>query len=425
MFYYFRFVTKVHIFSTMKFVSGLLFCFACSLGAVAQQHFVYIQTEGRQTFYAQVDSTIFSSSASGYLILGQLPDSSYKIIIGFPKNEWPAQQYSFVIKNNDPGFLLKYTGDKWVLADLESTNIIKPDMDDHSADVVDERTDPFATMLSNAVDDPSLKQKLVPIEVKLTAADSIHAAAEAALPLRSVITKISSRRILGGTEMTYTDVLGDEADTIKIFLPTVKKIKQPNNNPLIVQATVPDDNTATQPLVKSTKNKSQDQHFLNMSVTPETNVAPAPVVKLVTTTNNKVADTATATPAVVVTNTIVAPAAVIKKDTAIAATAPHPMVNSECKNLASQEDFIKLRRKMVDQKNDNDMLAVAKKEFRTRCFTTEQIKNLGAIFFGDQGKYNFFETAYEIVADGQNYEILKSQLSDPYYVARFEALLHH
>jgi hypothetical protein len=107
----------------MKFVCALLFSFACSLGVMAQQqHFVYIQTENGQPFYVQIDNAIYSSSASGYVLLAPLIDSSYKIAIGFPKSESPQQQYSFTIDNNDLGFLLKYTANKWVLSDLQKAD---------------------------------------------------------------------------------------------------------------------------------------------------------------------------------------------------------------------------------------------------------------------------------------------------------------
>jgi len=159
-----------------------------------------------------------------------------------------------------------------------------------------------------------------------------------------------------------------------------------------------------------------------MSVTPKNTIdSTTKITKEVVVVKNKPVDTSAS---IMPSNNVTIVPQSIKKDTV--RVAPKPiMENSECKNLATQEDFIKLRRKMADQTDDNAMLTVAKKTFRTRCFTTEQIKNMGALFFSDQGRYTFFETAYEVVSDGQNYEVLKNQLTDPAYIARFESMIRH
>jgi hypothetical protein len=411
----------------MKFVCGLFFCLAFSLGVMAQQqHFVYIQTESGEPFYVQMGDTIYSSSASGYLILAPLADSTYKIAIGFPKNEWSQQQYSFTIDNNDPGFLLKFSANKWVLSNLQKNgNIIMPEfIKGYDTVGTEVRTDEFAIMLSNVVNDPSIKQKITEETKENTVIDSLVAKKMDALPLWSTVTKISSKKISEGTAITYVDVYGDERDTIKIVLPFIKKVK------VTKPKAVPDEEVSTpimeeiqQPVVKTTKpDKPKEEKFLNMSVTPKAAVdSTTKVTKEVMTVKNKPVDTTTS---IIISNNVATVSAPLKKDTVSVAHKPI-MVNSECKNLATQEDFIKLRRKMANQTDDNAMLTVAKKTFRTRCFTTEQIKNMGALFFSDQGRYTFFETAYEVVSDGQNYEVLKNQLTDPAYIARFESMIHH
>ena len=101
------------------------------------------------------------------------------------------------------------------------------------------------------------------------------------------------------------------------------------------------------------------------------------------------------------------------------------MVNSDCKAVASDDDFLKLRKKIVAENNDDDMIRTAKKAFRNKCFTTEQVKNLGVLFLKDEGKYSFFETAYPFVSDSEMFKNLESQLTDSYYINRFKAMIHH
>ena len=100
------------------------------------------------------------------------------------------------------------------------------------------------------------------------------------------------------------------------------------------------------------------------------------------------------------------------------------MINSDCKSFATDEDFLKIRKKMVAENNDEDMIRVARKYFKTKCFITEQIKNLSVLFLKDEGKYMFFDAAYPFASDSDLYYTLEKQLSDTYYITRFRAMIH-
>ena len=79
---------------------------------------------------------------------------------------------------------------------------------------------------------------------------------------------------------------------------------------------------------------------------------------------------------------------------------------------------------MAGGKSDADMINEAKKSFRSKCFTTGQIKNLGALFIGDGGKYNFFDAAYPHISDTENFASLQTELKDAYFISRFKAMVH-
>src|SRR5215217_3661055 len=86
----------------------LIFLVLSCAGLKAQQnHFIYIQTENKQPFYLKLDQKIYSSTASGYLLVPKLKDGNYNLAIGFPRSEWTEQRMSCTIENNDLGFLLK------------------------------------------------------------------------------------------------------------------------------------------------------------------------------------------------------------------------------------------------------------------------------------------------------------------------------
>jgi hypothetical protein len=71
----------------------------------------------------------------------------------------------------------------------------------------------------------------------------------------------------------------------------------------------------------------------------------------------------------------------------------------------------------------DNMLKTAKKYFRSKCFSTEQIKDLSYLFLTNEGKYRFFDAAYPYTSDSDQYEMLQAQLSDEYYINRFKALI--
>ena len=80
---------------------------------------------------------------------------------------------------------------------------------------------------------------------------------------------------------------------------------------------------------------------------------------------------------------------------------------------------------MNAEDNPDDMIVVARKVFKTKCFTTDQVKNLSALFLKDEGRYKFFDTAYPFVSDSYNFGSLESQLTDNYFITRFKAMIHH
>jgi hypothetical protein len=71
------------------------------------------------------------------------------------------------------------------------------------------------------------------------------------------------------------------------------------------------------------------------------------------------------------------------------------------------------------------MLTAAKKVLKAKCFTTDQIKNLGVLFLTDEGKYKFFDLAYPFVSDSYNFKSLELQLKEAYYIERFKAMIRH
>jgi len=99
------------------------------------------------------------------------------------------------------------------------------------------------------------------------------------------------------------------------------------------------------------------------------------------------------------------------------------MINSDCVNFATEYDLDKLRVRMMAEVNAEDRISGAKKVFRTKCFTTRQVRALTELFLNDEGKYKFLDTAYPFVSDSQEFRKLVDVLKEDYYIKRFNAMI--
>jgi hypothetical protein len=396
-------------------IPALLFVFTFSfMGAKAQQtHFIYIQTNDKQSFYVKLNDKVYSSAASGYVILSKLIDSTYNLVIGFPKTELPQQNLSCTINKKDLGFILKDFGDKgWGLLNLQTSDITMANSASSENNTIkEERTDSFSNMLSAVVNDPIIKQDIiVKKEVKDTSQsiqntepagiETVSKEIPASMPItvKSTITKMMQKINQGGTELIYLDNNNSSQDTIRMFIPADKidvSVQQPDSQQIeekriIAEATAEDPVKIDIP-VKAVKVTSD-------SIINQTNSKPIAekpeIQKTVDTTRE---------------NIIIA----------------NSTTNINCKNFASEDDFLKLRKKMVSEKDDDNMVSTAKKVFKQKCFKTDQIKNLGFLFLDDAGRYHFFDMAYAFVSDPENFSLLQSQLTDQYYVNRFKVMINN
>jgi len=97
------------------------------------------------------------------------------------------------------------------------------------------------------------------------------------------------------------------------------------------------------------------------------------------------------------------------------------IVNSDCRNFAADYDVDKLRVKMLESSKEEERIAIAKKVFKTKCFTTRQIKALSEVFPTDGEKFRFFEAAYPFVSD-DHFKDLTDLLADPVYNGKFKIM---
>lgn len=227
-----------------------------------------------------------------------------------------------------------------------------------------------------------------------------------------------------GTDLVLADHTNGSNDTIRIFIPRLAtenavaanpKPEQPKEKELPPAVDTPA--VKEQPPVIKEEKKEEPSAAKTEPVTQSEPVKPTPPAE--TKKEEKFLDIELKNP-----NTGGVPADTLSTNKP-AEPAPKKLVlvNTDCKKIADDNDFIKLRAKMAGEKSNDEMISVAVKEFRKKCFTTEQVKNLSVLITGDDGKFRFYEVAYPFVYDTSNYPSLEGQLTDTYFVNRFHALI--
>ena len=414
----------------MKFLNFLIAFFIFITHTLAQQnHFIYIQTENKQPFYVRIGDKVLSSSSVGYIVIPKLQNGIYEMNIGFPKNEWPQQRITVTVNNNDAGFVLKNFEEKgWGLFNMQTLDIIMASATQGNKDgTAGNKSDGFADVLADVVNTPSIKQK--PVE-KI---NDKKAPAENPKPVTVTETKITpvvkeekpvanglkpAVKLLStldntGRSMIYADGYDGKTDTIRIFIPYSGKAEEPvkeTATTTIEKPTIQEMKPVVKeevPVVKEKKEEAkEDKKFLDIEVQN-------PNAKKDTVVNEPVKEKKETVLKEKEREVINTPNAVVT------------MINSDCKAVANDEDFLKLRKKMAAQKTDDNMIVMARKAFATKCYTTEQVSNLSVLFLKDEGRYNFFDAAYPHVNDSRNFGSLVNKLSDEYYINRFKAMIRH
>ncbi|HSN08966.1 MAG TPA: DUF4476 domain-containing protein, partial [Hanamia sp.] len=307
---------------------------------------------------------------------------------------------------------------------------------------------------SASVNDAGSSLVTEPVDTSAKNRGSLSSSAPASPALaagNSPISKLLSTQDKDGLQMVYADDNGNETDTVRVFMQATKESsttgsgttnndnfdfsanKNPGNSSvdtsqLTITPTVikPDDKKAGFVLRKDTisdttvsdgtKTAPEQVFYIGSKEKKETPVAEDNSSNEKRglfsglTKNSKNETSETAKPA---ENTI----------EVLPTEAKASNANSDCKAFADNADFLRLRKKMASENNNEDMIKVANKFFRSRCFSTSQIKDLSYLFLTDEGKYMFFDAAYAHTSDSDQYATLESQLKDPYYQNRFEAMI--
>ncbi len=454
----------------------LLFSLAVLIASSQKVYFIYIQTESEQPFFVKINEKVNSSTASGYIILPKLLDSTYSFSIGFPQNKWPEQNFSVSVNKKDHGYLLKNFSDKgWGLFDLQTLNVQmaitgkasiseKPNVENKDISV-------FTEILSRAADDPSLKEK--PLQPKLeekkteVAIQEIEKKEQIKVDVKETVVVKSNEVVEAPVVKTQEPKVEKESTTIipkAIIEQSVVKteeskteVKEPvlikppeiveqsevkkEESKAVIREEPASEAKELVEIVTEVYKTSQVKKWSESSTTEGFGLVftddyengtrdtirllipnPKPVVNLVKEQpkeEKKFLDISIETPKKEEEKTAEIERVISKK------LVEKTVQKNNCSEIATSSDFFKLRKKMAVAEKDDDMISEAKKYFKTKCFTLLQVKNLSTLFLNDEGKYKFFDASYKYVSDSEAFGSLEGEMKDEYYTSRFKAMLRN
>ncbi len=422
-------------------VRVLLMCvwvmlFSMSAGAQLS-HYVYLQTDNRQAFFIRYNGKIYSSTASGYLILSKLNEGNLQFSVGFPKSNEPEQKFELLIDKSDRGFLLKNFSDKgWGLFDLQTSAVLYAAMPQQPAgNIVTQPSaiqqppanDPFANMLSQVTKDTTVKTVVVQKEEKK--ADTPKVVAPPVVKINNpvkdtvqtvVITVPESKPVIKQDTVVVSPTEPEWQMPKKSFVQTIRKFESKEGTDLVFEVTEDGlkDTIRVFIAADSVKMEAEVQPVQNTITTKDTIT--------VVETKPEIKQEVVVQPEV--KKEEIVPQKEPEKTQEKIQPQPQPteikqVPNSNCSAIAGEDDFVKLRRKMAMQSKEENMVSEARKAFKTKCFTVAQLKNLSVLFLTDEWRYRFYDAALPFVTDFPNFRSLEETIQDPYYKKRFQALL--
>ena len=310
--------------------------------------------------------------------------------------------------------------------EIKDTSIItKPVSDNITANIQTKDTaivilpDPFIPPIIEAIDTAIANPTPIVTQPILSS--------ETALPSTKEpkIKKLVENRNEDGITMSFSDSNDKKADTIDVY---IKSAAQPNVEIRdTVQKTVTDSNVAAK--IEQLNNRKDDVKFIEIDMDKKSKEdskntivdSSVAVVKRDTKETDKVIESEP-------DKTIIKDTAKVAVETVEAVANNKPVAEKKsanlCMGIASEIDYIKLRRKMALEDSDDRMIREARKVFKQICFTTNQMKGLSTLFLSDEGRYHFFSAAYSFVSDPEQYSTLQSEFIDPYFINRFKSIIH-
>lgn len=393
--------------------------------------FAYFQTEDGFPFYIKMNEQVYRSGQNGSLTLANLADSTYALVVGIPSSTREFR-YALRINGADQGFSIRDQDGEPVLVSLLNGVMLRPQRMELESDIsFVRRTDAFSALLARATGDTTLMYQVVYAKAAMPAIKDTNTAVNPTATATSdvVVVKASETDVVkvestvnakdSGISITVIDSTQTESsaermDSGRMADPLVRvdsaamagldgrsdpvkdSVKYVKPHPVV------DTTTATLPILENRNHTGQDNPFTRSVITRYAESSTSEGFGLVfidqTPTGPDTIRLLIPNPRFVIQRTDTSDQHdeslfikrkeldSLQKDKSLLVSSDtsqqraRSVVSQDCKTLASDNDFFKLRKAMASKETDEGMIDEARKMFRARCFTTRQIKNLGSLF---------------------------------------------
>lgn len=383
----------------LLFRSFLLMVFVATvsnLKAQQEKHFIFIQSENHKPFSVQLNDQNYNSTNSGYVTISQLLTGKYFITVSFPKNIIPQQKFIIDVNMNDwgTGYTLKQSSAGWNLINIVDSNIVVMNETELERSIANK------TVIRDtvAIKEKEAEKSIVPQDTAVAAKIIV---AEKPVDSNVVVADMQPKT-------NKQDTVAINHDTIAVKLDTVAVKEKEAEKNSVKQDTV----VATKVIVAE---KPMEANAVAVAVQPGPNrsvvktfekIAAASIEQIYVVKNEKRFDTIAI---FIPLNTLPKVVTPVKK----------------CTAFATDEDFFNIRLAMAKVTTYDSMNVAAKSFFELKCYSVEQIKNLGYLYLTDSGRYQFFELAKPYISDSEKYASLQLQLSQTSWIEKFKASLQN
>ena len=440
-----------------------LHCFCLCVGIILsitsiaqQEYFIFIQNNNAQQFYARISEKVYSASGIGHLVIPALKDSTYTISIGFPKNQFPELDFVISVNKKDHGYELKSMGEQgWLLFNVSNLQLVKPKLKSVaviSAGDIKKKTDSYSVLMAAIVNDTTVLYTTVasystepPLALNPVSRDHRgNTSAQKAIELNSdtALTKnvrnqpqkdVSSK--LTDTLLAKTSpVLSKKIDTTIEIRSKTESVEEPVFRNIPTPSKIKDTTSVKgeriSPVISLKSNilkirEESKPSFLALIFVINDSFVIDTVDVVIPFDPSEITDlNKRDSPITIKTAPPVTQVPPITSDSTLSQP-KISMINSDCRNFASEHDVDKLRIKILAEKKDQEKIAAARKFYKNKCFTARQIRALSELFYIEGGKYEFLAASYPFISDSENYRKLENLLSDRLYVEKFRSLFNN
>lgn len=97
-----------------------------SYQVIGQTNFLYIQSENNIPYLIQLKGNNYNSNTKGYLMIPQIQNGDYSIVVGLQGDQKQEYTYSFSIADKPKGYSLKLSQEgEWILMDMVTLETIR------------------------------------------------------------------------------------------------------------------------------------------------------------------------------------------------------------------------------------------------------------------------------------------------------------